>query len=249
MKSKRLLHQPLYRILLIGILFLLALLLLMNRYQFFQKTISLIDKVDIAWMGYTNQKVVALTFDDGPDPAFTPQVLKVLQKYHVPATFFTLGASVDQYPEIVKAENKAGHLIGNHTYSHSRLSTLSTGEIRAEIIEADAEIKKAIGKTPEFFRPPYEELTENILTVSRDQHKQIILSTITLEHESAKTPKAKAERVLQLVFPGAIILAHDGRLNRSETVAALPILIKGLTTKGYRIVSLKALLHLKPIQP
>ena len=246
MKFKRSLNQPFYRILLIGILFLLALLLLMNRYQFFQKTISLIDKVDIAWMGYTNQKVVALTFDDGPDPVYTPQVLKVLQKYHVPATFFALGASVYQYPEIVKAEIKAGHLIGNHTYSHPRLSLLSAGDIRAEIIEADGEIKKITNKTPIFFRPPYEELTENILTASRDQRKQIILSTITLEHESAKTPKAKAERVIRIVFPGAIILAHDGRLNRSETVAALPYLIKGLTTKGYRIVSLKALLHLKP---
>jgi peptidoglycan-N-acetylglucosamine deacetylase len=249
MKFKRPSNPLLCRIWLIVGLVLLALLLFMYRYQFFQKTIGFIDKVDIAWMGYTNQKVVALTFDDGPDPVYTPQVLQVLQKYHVPATFFAVGASVYQYPEIVKAEIKAGHSIANHTYSHPRLSTLAAGEIRAEIIEADAEIQKASGKTPEFFRPPYEELTEDILTVSREQHKQIIFSTITLEHESAKTPKAKAERVLRMIFPGAIILAHDGRLNRSKTVAALSYLINGLTAKGYRIISLKALLHLKPIQP
>jgi peptidoglycan/xylan/chitin deacetylase (PgdA/CDA1 family) len=246
MNFKRFFKQPIFQILLIGIFSLLALLLIINRYLFFQKTIFFLDKVDIDWMGYTNQKVVALTFDDGPNPVYTPQLLKILHKYHAPATFFDLGANACQYPELVKAESKAGHLIGNHTYSHPRLSQLSSGEIRAEIIETDDEIEKITHQKPHFFRPPYEELTENILTASRNQHKQIILSTITLEHESAKTPQAKAERVIRIVFPGAIILAHDGRLNRSQTIAALPYLIDGLTAKGYRIVTLKTLLHLKP---
>jgi peptidoglycan-N-acetylglucosamine deacetylase len=244
MKFKFLFKRPFHWILLIAILSLLSLLFL-NRYWFFQKTFFFVDKIDIVWMGYTNKKVVALTFDDGPDPIYTPQVLKVLKKYHVSATFFVEGANVYQYPEIVQAEIKAGHLIGNHTYSHPHLSQLSEGDIRAEIMEADGEIKKITNKKPGFFRPPYEELTESILTASRAQHKQIILSTITLEHESAKTPQAKAERVTRLAFPGTIILAHDGRLNRSTTIAALPYLIERLTAKGYRIVSLEKLLRHK----
>jgi peptidoglycan/xylan/chitin deacetylase (PgdA/CDA1 family) len=245
-KFKPSFKQRLPCIVLVTILFLLLWLLLLNRYLIFQKTIMFFNKVDVSWMGYTDQKIVALTFDDGPDPVYTPQILKVLQKYHTPATFFILGSKAYQYPEIVKTEVNAGYLIGNHTYSHRRLSAISASAIRAEIDETDRVIKKISANKPDFFRPPYEELTDGVLKATFQLHKQILLSTITLEHQAAKTSKAKAERVIRLVFPGAIILAHDGRLNRSTTVKALPYLITGLTAKGYRIVSLLELLHEKP---
>jgi Predicted xylanase/chitin deacetylase len=219
----------------------LLLLLFVNRYLLFEKTISFMDKVDVSWMGYTDQKKIALTFDDGPDPVYTPKVLNILRKYHAPATFFLEGANVKRYPELVRRIIKDGHAIGNHTYTHPHLSTMRVSQIKAQITATDTVIRKICGKKPLFFRPPYEELTENILIICHRLHKQIILSTITLEHESVKAPKAKAERVIRLVFPGAIILAHDGRLNRSTTVEALPYLIKGLRAKGYRIVSIREL--------
>lgn len=243
---KPVLKISLYWLIFLMIIVILLFLFLINRFLVMQKTIAFVDRVDIVWMGYTKQKVVALTFDDGPDPTYTPQVLKILKEYNISATFFIEGSNVYKYPNIVRAEIKAGHTIGNHTYSHPRLSKLSLKDITAEILESDAEIKQIIGKKPSYFRPPYEELTENILTASRNLRKQIILSTLTLENVSTKTPQGKAERILQLVFPGAIILAHDGRLNRSQTVAALPYLIKGLTAKGYRIVPLKTLLLKNP---
>jgi peptidoglycan-N-acetylglucosamine deacetylase len=235
--------QRLPWILLIIVTALLIAVLFNNRYPIFQKSLYSLEKIDIAWMGYTNQKVVALTFDDGPDPVYTPLILKILQRYHVPATFFVEGANVKKYPAVLREEIKNGHLIGNHTYTHPHLSTLSPLHVKKEIAATDQVVRTITSQATHYFRPPYEELTEQILLDSREQHKQIILSTVTLEHELAKTPRAKAERVIRSVFPGAIILAHDGRLNRFSTVRALPYLIRGLRAKGYRIISLKDLLR------
>jgi peptidoglycan-N-acetylglucosamine deacetylase len=244
MKMNLALKQRLPWILLISITAVFT-VLFVNRYLLFEKTITFLNKVDVLWMGNTNQKIVALTFDDGPDPIYTPQILKTLGKYNVPATFFLVGENVQKYPELVTAEMKNGHLIGNHTYSHPHLNMLSTVNIQTQLAETDKVIFKITGKKSKFFRPPYEELTENILSSSHSQHKQIILSTLTLEHELAKTPQAKADRVIRLAFPGAIILAHDGRLNRHSTVEALPYLIKGLQAKGYRVVPLSELFRKK----
>jgi peptidoglycan-N-acetylglucosamine deacetylase len=235
------LKQRLPWILLIAIIVLLSLLFL-NRFLLFQKILAHFEKVDVFWMGYTDQKIVALTFDDGPDPSYTPQILKILQKTHVQATFFVEGANAVHYPELVRAESENGHFIGNHTFNHPHLSSLSQRSIRKEINATDQVIQKITGKQTLFFRPPYEELGEDILRYARSRRKIIVLSTVTLEHESARTPRAKAERVLRLTFPGAIILAHDGRLDRTTSVEALPYLIKGLKSKGYRIVPLSELL-------
>ncbi len=218
-------------------------ILFINRFLLFEKAINFFNKVNVIWMGNTSQKIVALTFDDGPDPLYTSQVLELLQKYHIPATFFLVGKNVQKYPQLVKKEIENGHTIGSHTFSHPHLNTLSVEQIRSQLDTTDRVIKEISGKKPLYFRTPYEELNENILRVSRLEHKQIILSTITLEHALSKTPKAKAERVIRMIFPGAIILAHDGRLNRHSTVEALPYLIQGLQAKGYRFVSLKELLQ------
>jgi peptidoglycan/xylan/chitin deacetylase (PgdA/CDA1 family) len=218
-------------------------ILFINRYLLFEKTINFFNKVNVVWMGNTTEKVVALTFDDGPDPLYTTQILTILQKEQIPATFFLVGRNVQKYPLLVRKEIINGHTIGGHTFSHPRLSTLSVDQIRTQLDKTDGIIQKISGKKPLYFRSPYEELNENILRVSYFEHKQIILSTITLEHALSKTPKAKAERVIRMVFPGAIILAHDGRLNRHSTVQALPYLIEGLQKKGYRFVSLPELLR------
>jgi len=219
--------------------------LLINRYLLFEKTINFFNKVNVVWMGNTTQKIVALTFDDGPDPLYTPEILRILKKNHIPATFFLVGSNARKYPELVKKEIQDGHIIGNHTFSHPHLNSLPARKIDSQIVRTDKVLQTITGKNPLFFRTPYEELSENILTVSHSEHKQIILSTITIEHTLSKTPKAKADRVIRLVFPGAILLAHDGRLNRHTTVKALPYLIRGLQTKGYRFVSLPELFHKK----
>jgi peptidoglycan-N-acetylglucosamine deacetylase len=210
--------------------------------QIYFRAAAFFNHDDIDWMGFTNEKIVALTFDDGPDPRFTPKVLEILKKYHIPATFFVEGINVSEYPELVLEEYKSGHTIGNHTFTHPHLSILTVTGVKDEITFTDDEIQKITGEIPALFRPPYEELTDNIIKASRELHRTIIMSTITLEHTSDPTAKTEADRVSNLIFPGAIILAHDGRLNRSKSVSALHFLIQALTAKGYRFVSMSELL-------
>ena len=226
----------------IAILLLIIPRQLINQYLFVRSAVAIVNRVDIEWMGYTSQKIVALTFDDGPDPRYTPHILKILARYKVPATFFLIGSSVQLHPELVRAEIAAGHQIGNHTWSHPHLRRLSLRQIRQQLSATDRAIGKVAGVEPLFFRPPYEDLSEKILAASRASHKKIIMSTITVEHHALPTPQQKAQRVIRMVFPGAIILAHDGRVNRTDTVAALPYIIKGLKAKGYRFVSLTEIL-------
>jgi peptidoglycan-N-acetylglucosamine deacetylase len=220
----------------------IGLLVFYNRYLLLQYTISTIHKINVKWMGPSNQKLVALTFDDGPDPRYTPRILSILKKYHTPATFFVEGANVLKYPELVLTEYRAGYEIGNHSFSHAHLAGLTAYEVNNELELTDRAIQATTGRKPVIFRPPYEELSEPILIASRRRHKNIVLSTITLERDSIKSPRAMANRVARRIFPGAIILMHDGRLNRNQTVKALPYLIKTLTAKGYRAVSLQQLL-------
>ena len=231
---------PIMIVILIGLIGL-GIGLSFNRYFLIQTTYDFVNQSDVLWMGFNSQKVVAFTFDDGPDPSYTPQILATLKKYRVPATFFIEGANVLKYPGLVQAELKDGHTIGNHTFDHPHLAKESVEIIREELERTDRAIREVTGQTPRIFRPPYEELTEAIITASRGLHKQLIMSTITLEHHSVKTPQTKAERVVRLVFPGAIILMHDGRLNRASTVQALPYLIRGLKSRGYRIIPLNKL--------
>lgn len=206
--------------------------------------IHLVNKVDIHWMGYTNQKVVALTFDDGPDPRFTPDIIRILRRNHIPATFFVVGTNVRKYPELLNKEIELGYQIGNHTLTHPRLSKLNQMKILRQIQATDHLILEKSGLKTAIFRPPYEELTETILLASREAHKKIIMSTVTLERGGKYTPDQEVERVLKLIFPGSIILAHDGRLDRTRTVNALPKLIAGLKAKGYHIVPLKELIRI-----
>ncbi len=216
---------------------------LINHYLFVRSAVALVDKVDIEWMGYTSEKKITLTFDDGPDPRYTPAILKILAHYQVPAVFYLTGENVRLHPDLVRAELAAGHEIGNHTVNHPHLRTLSVAQIRQQIERTDVEIAKITGRKPELFRPPYEELTEGILSAARLCNKRIIMSTITIEHHTLPLARQKALRAINMAFPGAIILAHDGRADRSATVAALPYLIEGLQKKGYRFVPLSELLR------
>ena len=104
-------------------------------------------------------KSVAISFDDGPGATTTPQLLRILKEKNVHATFFVLGENTAQHPEIVKQTAEAGHEIGNHTYDHQNLATLSAQSMTEEVTKADTEIKKVTGKTPTFVRPPYGSVT------------------------------------------------------------------------------------------
>jgi peptidoglycan-N-acetylglucosamine deacetylase len=184
---------------------------------------------------------VALTFDDGPNPPYTSQVLAILKQYGLHATFFCVGSQVAAYPDLVLQEAEAGHTIGNHSWSHPFLTLLSTTQIKDEITETSDIIQQVTGIRPTYFRPPYGAINPQVLA----QVNQLGLTTFIWSDDSldwtGSSPTTITNLVLSTVSDGAIILMHDGGGNRSHTVAALPNIINGLLARHFRIVTLDQL--------
>lgn len=191
----------------------------------------------------TNQKVVALTFDDGPDPLYTPQVLKILAEHDVKATFFVVGEDALIYPDLVIKEAQSGHEIENHTYTHPDLLKNTDLTPNEEIIWCHQVVADLTGRSPIYFRPPRRLFDHEILQLTDIYGYRMILWTICVESRFAKTPEDMAKRTVKCVSPGSIILAHDGHLDRSRTVNALPLIIESLKKKGYKFVTLEELLN------
>lgn len=185
---------------------------------------------------------VALTFDDGPNPPYTSQVLAILQHYGLHATFFCVGSQVAAYPDLARQEIADGHTIGNHTWSHPFLTSLSDAQIKSQLTTTGDIIEEATGIRPIYFRPPYGAFNARVLT----QANQLGLTTFIWSDDSLDwaggSPTNITHLVLSTVTDGAIILMHDGGGNRSRTVAALPNVIDGLLAHHFRIVTLDQLI-------
>ncbi|MDQ6660097.1 MAG: polysaccharide deacetylase family protein, partial [Chloroflexota bacterium] len=185
---------------------------------------------------------IALTFDDGPNPSYTPQVLAVLKRYGIKATFFDVGYLVQDYPDLVRQEYAAGNMIENHSWSHPHLNLMSSEGILAQLNNTSAIIQQTIGVRPTFFRPPYGDFSASVL----DQASTLGLTTVLWNDEAHdwELPGVEviAARILHLAGNGVIVLLHDAGGNRSQTVAALPIIIETLQKQGYRFVTLQQLL-------
>lgn len=203
--------------------------------------------VEPIWRVHTDRKVVALTFDDGPDPTYTPQVLKLARDEGVKFTFFLIGRAVAAYPDLARREVAEGHVVGNHTWSHPLLTHDSSLGKLAEITRCAGEIRRACGVRTRLFRPPKGRWDGDAFREAEGLGYQLVLWTITLEHHDAPTPRAMADRVLRHLTPGMIILAHDGEprhpLSRSKTMAAVRLLVNGLHERGYRLVTVPELLE------
>lgn len=197
------------------------------------------NPLEIYWHLDTKKKIVALTFDDGPDPRYTPEILNILKKNKIKATFFDIGSKMKQYPLIVKRQVKEGHLIGNHTYTHPDLIVESEKTVYKELEETEKIIENETGLRTYLFRPPKGLLDSNIFNSVQNLGYKIILWGVGVENHSLKTPQQLANRVIANTYPGTIILAHDGRLDRTKTVAAVKIIISKLKKKGYKFVTLK----------
>jgi peptidoglycan/xylan/chitin deacetylase (PgdA/CDA1 family) len=197
---------------------------------------------DIITGANTRQKVVALTFDDGPDPRFTPQVLRILKENKITATFFVIGEEAQLHPDLVKQEAAEGHEIENHTFTHPDLRQRTDLTTSEEILWCQSTIADLTGRSPIYFRPPRKLYNDETIQMTELYGYRLVLWTVCMENRSAPTPQAMSSRVLRYCRPGSIILAHDGRLDRTPTVKALPLLIKELKKKGYRFVTLHELL-------
>ena len=183
----------------------------------------------------TNQKKIALTFDDGPHPKVTMQILKTLKKYDAKATFFVVGQEVKKHPKIVKAAFEAGHEIGNHTFNHSKLTTLSTKQMKLQIQSTDVVIKVAIGQNATVFRPPYGAYNKSIIN-----HLDIPLTMWTIDTLDWKhrDPKKTVQAINKQVKNGSIILMHD---IHQTTADALENILITLQKQGYEFVTVSEL--------
>ncbi|MDU7139267.1 MAG: polysaccharide deacetylase family protein [Streptococcus mitis] len=184
-----------------------------------------------------NQKVVALTFDDGPNPATTNQALDTLSKYGIKATFFVLGKNVSGNEEILKRMKADGHVIGNHSWSHPVLSKLSLDEAKKQITDTEDAITKVLGSSSKLMRPPYGAITDDI-------RNSLDLSFIMWNVDSldwkSKNEAAILTEIQRQVRNGSIILMHD---IHAETVNALPKIIDYLKEQGYHFVTVPEMLN------
>jgi len=191
----------------------------------------------------TKKKVVALTFDDGPDATYTPKILEVLHQHQVQATFFVLGSQVDKYPKVMQWITKAGHEIGNHGYDHHDLNKLTEQEVYDDIKRGELSILRTTGILAQNYRPPGGVMTHDVMNaVQACGYDLIHWSIDPRDWSMARTASIIAKSVKSNVKAGDIILFHDGGLNQKQTVAALRDLIKDLRAQGYRFVTVSQLL-------
>ena len=187
----------------------------------------------------TSAKVAALTFDDGPDPRFTPRILDELKRRGIKATFFVIGEQVALYPALARRLVTEGHVLANHSYTHPQLERMPERVVSAELESCDEAVRRLGAPTPTFFRAPRGNLSPTIFRVGQRRGYTIINWTVCADHHDAPTPKDMARRVLDHVRPGMIVLIHDGRMKiRELDVQALPLIIDGLEKLDYRFVTL-----------
>ncbi|MFC1807078.1 polysaccharide deacetylase family protein [Candidatus Omnitrophota bacterium] len=192
---------------------------------------------------FSSKKRVAITFDDGPNGEYTLKIVDILAKYRLKATFFLLGANVLKFPKIARKIAKKGHIIGNHTYSHKHLKRLSSRAVLRQIERSEEVFKEVLGIRPKYLRPPYGEYTKRIEKIVRRKGHKLINWDVDAKDWKNPSSKVIAERILSKVADGSIILLHDGaniRIgeSRRNTVNALPLIVRGLRQKGFKIVSL-----------
>jgi peptidoglycan-N-acetylglucosamine deacetylase len=183
---------------------------------------------------------IALTFDDGPNPYYTPQILAILQRYGIKATFFDVGYLVADYPTIVRQEYDQGNIVANHSWSHPVLTNFSAQGIQAQLTST-TNIKATIGVRPTFFRPPYGAINNLVLAQARNLHYTIVMWDGSAEDWNLPGVSTIVNKTLYYARDGAILLLHDGGGNRAETVAALPIIISALKSRGFKFVTVQQL--------
>lgn len=177
--------------------------------------------------GTPNRREVALTFDDGPGP-YTPEILKILKRHHVEATFFEIGRMIPYFDQSTERQVRDGHVIGNHTFDHVRMGSLSPVEQAGQLISATAMLQANGAPAPSLFRPPSGSFDR--ATFAALKHRKMLMVLWSADTEDYTDPGASVitEKALQGVRPGSIILLHDGGGNRSQTVEALPDILRGL---------------------
>ena len=183
-------------------------------------------------------KVAALTFDDGPDPPYTEQIIQSLRRYHVPGTFFVVGHNAQEHPEMLRLMRRLGYEVENHSFSHSRMDHFPPEAVAAELDATRDIIQQYRGSAPKWFRPPYAAYGGPVYDMLTQRGYGLALWNVDSEDWKAPNDQAIYDKVVSTLQPEAVILMHDGGGDRSKTVAALPRVIEYLQKQGYAFVSL-----------
>jgi peptidoglycan/xylan/chitin deacetylase (PgdA/CDA1 family) len=180
--------------------------------------------------------VIALTFDDGPDPRYTPRILDILKQAGVKATFCMVGTQARAYPDLVKAVHDAGHTICDHTEHHPHLDQIAADAVDGEIGSMAGFLHDTTGESPHFTRAPYGGVNDTVVQTAHKYGTRILGWSVDPSDYLKPPPVVIGLRVLAGAHPGAIVLMHDGGGDRTNTIAALPGIINALKAKGYAIV-------------
>ncbi|MBL7960377.1 polysaccharide deacetylase family protein [bacterium] len=196
----------------------------------------------VVWRNHTDEKRIALTFDDGPHPVYTTQVLEVLNEHHIPATFFLIGKHLTKYPEIGKRITEAKHEIANHTFSHQLLLKLSNDQIKQEIQSTHKLLTQFNGQVPRFLRPPMGLFSKRVLDVIEASGYHAVVGDVYPRDPHRPGKDKIVKRILARTQAGSIIILHDGGntevVDRSQTVDALKEIIPTLKQRGFEFVTL-----------
>jgi len=187
----------------------------------------------------TSQPVVAMTFDDGPHESLTPQLLDILAARDIRATFYVVGRRVNMYPRLTERIATQGHEIGNHSWSHPRLTSLGSLGLMRELDNTSMVIQQAVGRPPVTMRPPYGLLSPRQRNmISEERYMPTILWSVDPQDWRRPGISVVARRIIGGAHAGAVILAHD---IIGSTVRAMPAALDGLMARGYRFVTVSEL--------
>ncbi|OGX06965.1 MAG: hypothetical protein A2Z88_04135 [Omnitrophica WOR_2 bacterium GWA2_47_8] len=232
----------------IVVVFILAVVLLVMCFCLFFDQ-ALLTRRGTVYRVKSSKKQIALTFDDGPSPLWTPKILDELKKANIKATFFMIGHHVKKYPEIARRVIEEGHTIGNHGYAHSVMIYYTLPEIEEEIKYSEVVIKEATGVTTNIFRPPKAWLSKELKIKIKSMGYQIVLWSLNSKDWVSFNHKYIVKYITRHVKPGDILLFHDsGDVfkaeggDRLQTVLAIPLLAETLKAKGYEFVSIREML-------
>jgi cellulose synthase/poly-beta-1,6-N-acetylglucosamine synthase-like glycosyltransferase/peptidoglycan/xylan/chitin deacetylase (PgdA/CDA1 family) len=186
-------------------------------------------------------RTIALTFDDGPDPQWTPQVLDVLAQYHAHATFFEVGSKVNEHPELSRRIVAAGNEIGAHTFTHADLTALPAWRRSVELTLTSNAIAAATGRLPVLLRPPYSSTPQDVSAADFAALRGTDYLIVLADHDTKDWQRPGVQAIVSAALPakgaGAVVMMHDSGGNRAETVAALRVLIPRLQKQGYRFTT------------
>ncbi|SET31414.1 polysaccharide deacetylase family protein [Paenibacillus sp. NFR01] len=191
------------------------------------------------------RKIVALTFDDVPDPRYTPQLLDVLKRYRIKATFFVVGSRAKKHPELVRRMVSEGHVVGNHSYDHPQFSKASVSVFRTEILRTEHVLTPLTGYKPRLIRPPYGEIREPQLRWAKDHGYKIINWNVDSLDWRGLSKAQVRNNIISHTGRGAIILQHGGGGKGSDlrgTIQALPEVISILQKRGYVFMTVPQML-------